>query len=76
MDWRLRLPGGLYRRAAEKAGGDTQLAQRVRIFLERYTADQPQQAVAAAARAASLTPERRSEIARTAALARHRKAEE
>lgn len=71
MDWRLRLPGALYRRAAEKAGSDADLARLVQSWLERYL--DPPQAAGGVARCASLTPERRSEIARAAALARHRR---
>ena len=70
MDWRLRLPSALYRLAVERAGSDAALADVVRGYLERYVGPS-QQANAARARAASLTPERRSEIARLAARARH-----
>lgn len=72
MDWRIRLPGGLYRQAATKAGGDAQLAQRVRVWLERYAADERQQAGAkgGTTRAARMTPEALSDAARKAALAR------
>lgn len=67
MDWRLRIPGGLYRHAREKAGSDADLAALVRSWLERYL--DPPQAVGGHARMTALTPERRSEIARTAARA-------
>lgn len=74
MDWRIRLPGGLYRQAVDKAGGDAQLAQVVRLWLERYTSAEPIGAAGGAARAASLTPERRREIARQAVATRWAKA--
>lgn len=74
MDWRLRLPSALYRVAVDKAGSDALLAERVRTWLTRYVeTDGSQQREAAQARAAALTPERRTEIARLAAQARHRR---
>lgn len=69
MDWRLRIPSAVYRRAADKAGSDADLAALVRVWLERYL--DPPQAIGAQARTATLTAERRSEIARIAAQARH-----
>lgn len=69
MDWRIRIPGGLYRQCVERAGSDADLALLVRGWLERYL--DPPQAAGGVARSARMTPERRSEIARAAALARH-----
>ena len=68
MTWRLRLPGALYRRAVERAGSDADLARLVAAYLTRYA--EGQHADAARARSASLTPERRSEIARAAVATR------
>ena len=67
MDWRLRIPGGLYRHAREKAGSDADLAALVRSWLERYL--DPPQAIGGRARMTTISPERRSEIARMAAKA-------
>lgn len=66
MDWRLRVPGALYRRAVDRAGSDGELARRVRDYLTRYVADTLPHQIAARARANRLSPERRSEIARIA----------
>lgn len=71
MDWRLRLPSALYRRAVAKAGSDADLAALVRSWLARYLEPSPQ-AVGGRARAARLTPEARSAIARQGAQARWR----
>lgn len=75
MDWRLRLPGALYRQARDRAGSDAALADRVREWLTGYVTGQPtagQQLAAQGghARAASLTTEQRRESARRAARAR------
>lgn len=71
MDWRVRLPGALYRQCVERAGSDADLAALVRLWLTRYL--DPPQAAGGQARAARLTPERRADIARSAARARHRR---
>jgi hypothetical protein len=76
MDWRLRLPSALYRLALARAGSDKDLAHLVVDYLERYvtgtTEAQQTGASGGHARAASLTPERRSEIATIASHARTR----
>jgi hypothetical protein len=36
MDWRVRIPGWLYRRAVERAGSDLELARLVRDYLTHY----------------------------------------
>lgn len=73
MDWRLRLPGALYRLALDKAGSPAALAALVVGWLTRYVDGSEPHRRAARARADSLTPERRSAIARQAAMARHRR---
>ena len=79
MDWRLRLPGALYRQARDKAGSDAQLATAVRDWLEDYATgqgqlleDAAQQLGASGGRASAeaRTPEERSAKARAAAKAR------
>jgi hypothetical protein len=60
----------VYRLAVDRAGSDRALADLVRTWIARYAEGTTQQAEAARARAASLTPERRSEIARQAVQAR------
>lgn len=63
MEWRVRLPGAIYRRARDRAGSDAQLAALVRDYLETYVSGQtPAQPLAAQggrASAASLTAEER-----------------
>lgn len=71
MDWRLRVPGGLYRRACEQAGSDADLAALVRTWLERYIDPVPTaQQLGGRASAARLTPAERQEKARRAVEAR------
>lgn len=36
MDWRLRLPGAMYRRASDRAGGERSLAALVLAWLTTY----------------------------------------
>lgn len=71
MDWRLRIPGALYRRAAEKAGGQMPLATLVVQWLTDYV-DPPLtlQQRAGQARQASMSTEERSEAGRAAARRR------
>ena len=71
MDWRLRVPSAIYRLAMARAGSDRALADLAVRWLTRYAQGETQHQQAAQARARSLSPERRSEIARQAALARH-----
>ena len=40
MNWRLRIPGALYRQAIDRAGSDAALAERVRSWLHAYVAGQ------------------------------------
>jgi hypothetical protein len=70
MDWRLRLPGALYRRAAAKAGGPMPLAALVLGWLTRYVDGSEPHRRAAQIRAERLSPARRSDIARMGAQAR------
>ena len=70
MDWRLRLPGALYRMAVDRAGSDADLARIVRDYLGRYVDGTTAQQAGGRARAERLSPERRAEIARAAAQAR------
>lgn len=74
MDWRLRLPGALYRRARDQAGSDRQLAALARIWLEGYVAGQsPAQQLGARggrASAEALTPTERRAKTQHAAQAR------
>ena len=71
MDWRLRVPSAIYRLALARAGSDRALTELATRWLTRYAQGETQHQQAAIARARSLSPERRSEIARQAALARH-----
>lgn len=72
MDWRVRIPGGLYRRAVDRATADgTTLDLMVRHWLERYVDPPPSaQSLGGHAAAARLTPEQRTARARASALAR------
>lgn len=71
MNWRLRLAGGLYRRATQKAGSDAALADLVRGWLERYVDAAPSpQSLGGQARAAQMTPAERSARMRDVARAR------
>lgn len=70
MDWRIRLPGALVRRATAKAGSDADLAALVRCWLETYVDGTSPQALGGRATAARRTPEERSASARAAVLAR------
>ena len=68
----MRIPGGLYRRAVDRATADgTTLDAMVRHWLERYVDPVPTaQQLGGRAAAAKLTPEARSERARALAQAR------
>lgn len=70
MDWRLRLPGALYRRACEKAGSDADLARLVSQWLTTYVDGTSPQALGGRSTAARRTPEERSASARAAVQAR------
>ena len=70
MDWRLRLPGALYRRARDLAGSDAALADRVRHYLTQYVDGTTPQALGGRASAARLSEDERREKARAAARAR------
>lgn len=71
MIYRLRLPSALYRLAVARAGSPDALADLVRRYLTQYAAGDTAQQRGGTARAARLSPEQRSAIARRAALARH-----
>ena len=73
MNWRIRLPGALYRLARDKAGSDAALADLVTRYLDAWVSGTTAQALGGKARAESITPERRTEIARAGGLARQRK---
>ena len=73
MNWHLRIPSALYRVAVKKSGGDAKVSEWVNRAIVAYvTGDTAEQALSRAgghARAQSLTPERRLDIARRAGLA-------
>lgn len=71
MDWRVRVPGAVYRLAVEKAGSDKALAEMVAGWIGQWASGQTAQQLGGRARAARMTPEERSAAARRAGYARH-----
>lgn len=70
MDFRVRLPGAIYRQASEKAGDDASLARLVVAYVTAYATGTTPQQLGAAASNAGMTPEQRTERAKRAAAAR------
>lgn len=71
MKWHVRVPDALHRIGVEKAGGEAALQKLVVRWLSDYVNGTSAQALGGKARAASLTPEERRELARRAGYARH-----
>ncbi len=74
MDWRLRLPGALYRQAVDRAGSDRELSAVVRQWITDYvegrSASQALASRGGVARRDRMTPEQRADAASRAAQAR------
>lgn len=71
MNFRLRLPGAIYRQARDRAGDDATLHDRLVAYVTAYATGHTAQQQGGSASAARLTPEARRERARRAAWARH-----
>lgn len=70
MDLRIRLPGAIARLARDKAGDEKALTALIVAYVTAYATGQTSQAAGGRARADSLTPARRREIAVVASRAR------
>ena len=70
MDWRVRLPGAIYRQAVDRAGSDADLARLVVAYLTTYVDGTSAQSLGGRARAAALSDEERRAHARRMAAAR------
>jgi len=61
MNWRIRLPGAVYRKAVDRAGSDASLADIARQWVSDYADEKPSaQQLGGRASQAALTPEQRS----------------
>lgn len=70
MDFRLRLPGAVYRQARDKAGDEASLAALLVAYLTAYAEGRTAQQRGGVASAARLTPEKRSARGRQAVAVR------
>lgn len=70
MDFRVRLPGAVYRQARDRAGDDTALEQLIVAHVTAYAAGQTAQQRGGQARAQQMSRAERSASAKAAAIAR------